>query len=95
MVYNGMPRSNMEDFAFLDDNNYDGESFDFYGFSYLDPSSVAGSSQPYTGSDVTGDWSSYPDFLSPTTTQIYLDSLYPHEGKSRHMPMTAVPGLTL
>ena len=97
MFYNGIPQSYLEDITTFDNDNY-GENFGFSGFSYLDPSNVAGPSQIYTGAEVMGNWNSYPDFPTPSSVPTSLDppnGLDLHEGKSRHTSMTAVQILTL
>ena len=79
-------------------NNTYGGNFGFSGFTSLDPSNVAGTSQTYTGADVMGNWDSYPDFPTPSTAPTSIDpfnGLDPQEGKSRHTSMTAIQGLTL
>ena len=90
MFYNGIPQQYLEDITVFNNNTYGG-NFGFSGFSSLDPSNVAGTSQTYTGADD-------PDFPTPSTALTSIDpfnGLDPQEGKSRHTSMTAIQSLTL
>ena len=87
MSFNGIPQFNIEDLTILHDNSYCGGKFGFDELEYMDPSNVAGPSQTYSGVDVRGDLSSYPEFLTPSTVPLSLGpahGAYPNEGKSCH-----------
>ena len=84
MLFSEFPEFNIDDLTKLDNNNFGGNTFDFDRFS-LDPSNVAGPSQPYMGVDVRGDLDSYPEFPTPDTapTSLYpTHGVFPDEGKS-------------
>ena len=86
MNFNGIPQFNIEDLTVLYNNNNCSGNFGLDGFDYMDPSNVAGPSQTYTGVDVQGNLSSYPEFLTPSTAPVSLNPAYgvhPNEGKSR------------
>ncbi|KAF9783213.1 hypothetical protein BJ322DRAFT_141439 [Thelephora terrestris] len=83
MSFSRIPEFNFEDITILQNNSYCGDNFGLDGFDFMDPSNVAGPSQPYTGADVQGDLNSYPDFLSPSTAPISLNpghGAYPNDG---------------
>ena len=81
-----MPQFNFDDLVSFDNNN--GSEFDFNGFNYLNPSSVVGPSQTYLGTDVLGNFNSYPEYPILSTAPISLGPInepYPNKGKSRRL----------
>jgi len=82
-----MTTSGISDFNIDDLFNYDycTGNFGFDGSGYsVDPSQVAGPSQPYTGAEVSGNLHEYSDFPSPFTapTSLYpVHQTYTNEGK--------------
>ena len=90
MSFSGIPESTASQLTTAhDDNSYCEGNLGLGGFSYLDPSNIAGPSQPYFGVDVWGDFSNYPDFASPSSAPMSLFPVnggYPSEGKSYFVP---------
>jgi hypothetical protein len=87
MTFSGIPEFNFEDLTFPNNNSYYGANFGFDELNYLDPSKVAGPSEPYMGADVLGELKNYPDFPPPSAAPISLNpayGVYPNEGKSRY-----------
>ena len=88
MSFSGIPESTASQLTMAtayNDNSYCEGSLGLGGFSYLDPSNIAGPSQPYFGVDVWGDFNNYPDFATPSsapTSLLQVNRGYPSEGKS-------------
>ena len=84
MFSNGFPEFDINDLTTFEDNSYCGYDFGFDGFNWENPLSVAGPSQPYTGAEVRGDLTAYPNFPSPSSAPTSLSPTYgvlPNEGK--------------
>jgi hypothetical protein len=75
MFTGGLPGFDINDLTGFKNNSHD--DFGFDGFDWEILSNTAGPSQPYTGVDIQGDLSKYPDFLSPSSAPT---SLYPAQG---------------
>ena len=89
MSSSGNSEFNIDQLTAYNNNSYCENNLNLDGFSYLNPSDIAGPSQPYFGTDVWGDINNYPNFPTPSSAPMSLlpfNGGYLNEGKPYFTP---------